>query len=76
MFAQPQGLEQLDGVGGEDVFCRFAGVEREQNGDQSTHNVRVAIALDQVVVDAEGVEEALGVGRGGVGVDGAAAAAG
>src|SRR5262245_46547415 len=30
---------------------------------------RVAVTLDQVVVDAEGIEEALGVGRGGIGVD-------
>ena len=46
MVTQPELFEQSDGVGGKDVLGAFAGVQREQDRDQSAYNMGVAVAVE------------------------------
>jgi len=46
VFTQSELFEHGAGVGGEDVLGALAGVQREQDRDQSTYDVSVAVAVE------------------------------
>src|ERR1700739_1089692 len=44
MFAKSQLVEQCDGIGGKNLLRRVAGIQRQQDRDQSAHDMGVAVA--------------------------------
>src|SRR6202040_483166 len=44
MFAQTHAFEQFDGIGVEDFPCALARIDSEQDRNQSTHDMGIAIA--------------------------------
>src|SRR6516164_4959439 len=44
MFAQTHAFEHFDGIGVEDLPCALARIDSEQDGNQSAHDMSVAVA--------------------------------